>query len=738
MIARRTPLLALALVVASTNSAAAYEPSRLAVELVAAQDEVPGHVCVLHDLGNPDEAVDLPPVISRPDTQHAGVALVHKAPDDPWYFIEAGTEASPLTAATPAELALRALSIRPAAQVSICGDETCAPRFELPNLDLRMTCATNAAGDPRQVLLLRLRLPGDREGEVDSMSLDGNLIAINGSWGTHRPTLQVLGGHYIAGAAASARVDDRMQLQIQTRCVRRQLLLPPIVRSLRIDDRRAVEPVLEIEPSGRELPFAGPRPAACRRPLCTQAHGPECAMNTVPILLQRGQESQRVTAALHLPALSNARDDHGFDIWLEARWADDPIPNPLPLRHYGVRFALRARCEFALDVSDPEQQECYAAGDGSFDRPVDNAVGACPRADLVEAGIVCKPGRFVEPREQCIYECEGLPGTAAFALPITARFALGTQEDAWRERLSQIDQTLSGFTPEATRQFSLQPSDEAYWGRDGGDQLATLKVWTPSGLKYEFNVAPRPDQWPTLTIPGGRCGSPLNYQYTGTRRFEEGVTKICNGRVYIPAPSKTAVRWTWGLLVAPVLIGTWLNDPDVTQPPWNFGLSAKLASRFHPTITDWGHGFSFELAASVLLSRRPYYALDVPDSAAIPRASFSYAWHIGLELAVMRTMAPRASLRDGWGIGALVAGGVRLPVKDTDKPLLGGQSFFFAVGPFVRAPAGGPIWLEFSVQYFPPLESVRVFRSADLRGPPQVEQYGGHTLMFAAGARFWL
>jgi hypothetical protein len=719
---------------------AAYETRHLAIELLVARDEAPEYACVVYSNGSVGNAIAMPRVEGRASAARSGYVL-ERAADDLYSVKQVRGSKSPTTT----DRAFEALALPD--ETDTCGEtDACAARVEQVASDLRVSCARNIGAPARRVVLLRLHLPGDREGEVFGVSLDGNMVSVTGEWGQDRPTAYVLGGHYFHGDAGSAREDNRMQLRLQARCVRRELRLPPTIRRPLPAARgrnRPPEWQITVDPTGRDFPREGAPSAACRRTLCSQNHVRDCVTDSMPVLLQQSQSTRRVTAVLKLPPTT--RDDRakGYDVLLESRWDQDLAPPVLPLQAYRIRFEWLTRCELPLIDQAQAGHDAEA-----YEPPRDGAT--CPRVDLIEAGVSCSAG-FLPPTEQtrdrartrrvellesqplCVYECAAPEGASAFSLPLTVRFAAGDQEDAWREQLSHIDQVLSGFTPESIRQFRIRTAREIRHDRDRGDKLETLRVWTPSGLKYEFRVTPDPDTWPALTVPGGRCGSTLAYQYTGTRSFTEDVTQISDGYVDIPAPRQTAVRWTWGALVAPALIGTLLTTEDVAWPPWGAALLAKLTARYQPTLGDFARGLTIEVAAGFLLSRSPYYALDVPDSFNGPHASLTYSSRVWIEGAVMLPMSSWLMFKDGWGAGALLGFGMRLPTYERDRLALGGHPFFVAVGAFIRSRLGGFMWLELSAHYFL-FEPVQLF-SIEQRAhqQPSSRRLASHTLAFAFG-----
>ena len=628
-----------------------------------------------------------------------------------------------------------------------CSAGRCSARLEHDDKPLRVTCAANAAGDPNRVLLLRLNLPGDREGEVNSVSFDGTIVAVGGKWGEKdRPTVHVAkGGHYFAGDASSARLDNRMQLRVQTLCVRRELQLPPVVRGA-ASKAEAKTRLWQIAIDPRGGPFEHlfeNTPTACKKILCADHAGDGCVTDSVNVMLARSYNQSRVTAVLRLPPPVGDRADHPYETHLEARFNQDSIPNPLPLRAFGIRFEWSTRCEHAMSTTKQS-----AAGSCPQAQSPTADPASCPRADLIEAGVSCRATsvtratkRKVQGQAQrptCVYTCDSPSGAPAFELPLTVRFAAGDQEDAWREQLSHIDQKLSGYTPESMRQFPIAVPPEVRSRRANGDALESLSVWTPSGIRYEFSIEDVSARWPVLVVPGGRCGAPLNYQYAGTRSFDEDTTKIERGRIVIPPPSRSGVRWTWGVFVAPALVATLVRHMS-DQPPANPALSLKLATRYQPTFGSHGHGWTVDLGFDFLLSSAPYYPLDVPDSSTRANAARTGSWRIGPEVGVMKSMPRWLAFKDGWGFGLNLGLGRRLPVYARDSRALYGGQWYGVYGVFIRSRVGGPMWVELAVQYFFG-ETTTHFYTKDppLSRPPSQEHLSSHTLSASLGLRFWL
>ncbi len=699
---------------AAAPATAAYEMQRLAIELSVARDEVPGFVCVVHENSGANHSVAMPS--ARPVAPDS--FTLERLPDQS-YMVKPPSERALPEGADVNERAFRALATDHMA--GACSSDGCAARLgpgDPGDAAMRVTCAANAAGDAARVLVLRLRLPGDRVGEVYSVNLDGTVVSVTGRWGEEeRPTAHVLGGHFFRGDAASARLDDRMQLRIQALCIRRDLALPPIVR--RAPTAAGAEPwELVVDPKGGEFEaLREVAPASCRRSLCGQGQRAGCISDSIAVMLSRRLTEHRVTAILRLPSRPGDAPSRTYDTKLEVRWSEEAIPNPLHLRTYGVRFDWRRRCELPTGQADAAEQ-----------------FRSCPRADLIEVGVGCEPGRVLGSR--CAYECNAPGGAAAFQLPLTVRFAAGEQEDAWREQLSHIDQTLSAFTPEATRQFSIDVPREARAARPSGDALQRLRIWTPSGIEYEFSVEDASKKWPVLAVPGGQCDSPLHYQYIGTRSFREEVTRIRNGRIVVPGPQQSALRWTWGALVAPALART-LPDDTVTRPPWNLALHVKLGTRYQPTSDFFVQGVTIEFATAFMLSRTPYYPLELPDSAVGPRARHADTWRIGAEIAIMKSLRPWLAFKDGWGFGLMLGAGYRLPAYARDDTALGGGQLYAATSLFVRARVGGPLWFELFGQYMLG-ENTSRFESEDLRSAPTRTRIDSHTFSIGLGPRVWL
>jgi len=722
-------------------SAAAYAEGRLAIELLVARDELPGYACVVHVNGADTGGMRMP------RSQPAADDRFELVKEKDGYAVRArGGNAlgGVRDSEDPTTLAFGVLART--GDEAACSAGRCSGQVEHDDWPLRVTCAANAAGDPTRVLLLRLNLPGDREGEVHSVSFDGSIVAVSGTWGEKdRPTVHVIkGGHYFPGDASSARMDNRMQLRVQTLCVRRELQLPPVVRgSASPADGRPRVWEIAIDPRGG--PFEDlfeNAPAACRKTLCAEREVGGCVTDTATVMLGRSFEQRRVTAVLKLPPPTGDGADHPYETRLEARFDQESIPNPLVLRAFGMRFEWLTRCEHAMSRPQRRAGTRPHAQPPSFDR------ASCPRADLIEAGVSCEASsvtRVVQrrAREQtyrpaCVYTCESPSGAPAFALPLTVRFAAGDQEDAWREQLSHIDQKLSGYTPESVRQFAIATPAEVRLPRADGDALESLSIWTPSGIRYEFSIEDVSARWPVLAIPGGRCGAPLNYQYEGTRSFAEDTTQIERGRIVIPPPSRSGVRWTWGVLVAPSLVATLVEGMN-DHPPANPALMMKLATRYQPTFGSFGHGWTLDLGFHFLLSRAPYYPLDVPDSVLVPQAAHTSSWRIGAEAGVMKAMPPWLAFKDGWGFGASLGAGRRLPLYARDATALNGGQWYGAIGPFVRSRVGGPMWVELSAQYILG-ETTTHFESKNmsLNRAPSEKHRTSHTVSASFGLRFWL
>jgi hypothetical protein len=688
-------LLLSVLTLSAAQARAEYSRQRLAIELLVAGDELPGHVCIVHKGDSPDS---VPFPSSAP-----GCYSLAKIADDTFHIAQTGECSEPRAEQSAQRSATRsALAVlREQQRADTCSATGCAPVLKLEEqsfADARVMCAASPSGDPERVLVLALQLPGDREGEVHSVSLDGSVVSIDGAWGTvRRPSAAVLGGHYHSAHAASARFDNRMQLRVEARCVRRLLQLPAIIR-------RGGSWRVAVYPDGSR---GEPAEARCQHKLCGVAEAGSCITDSLPVLLAREPTGGRVAAVLSLPA--STRDGQGQELALEAHFAADDRSGPLRLRSYDARFDWLVRCEYH----------------GS-------EVEACPRADLVEAGISCSGRRQAG---RCEYSCKAPAGAAAFTLPVTVRFAVGDQEDAWREQLTHIDQTLSGYTPLLERQFSFSSDSASIADRAAGDALDKLTISTPSGLVYEFRPSPKLHEWPTLTVPGGRCGAPLSYRFSGSRAFEPAITKIEAGQITIPSPNDTAVRWSWGGLLAGALAKSLVADLGVRQPPLAPALQVKLATRYHPTTQ--GAGWSFEAALTALYSQSAFYPLELAaGSSERQRARMLPTWRIGAELALAQLLPPLLALKDGWGPGVLIGAGWRFPAYDGQSEAVGQQAFYLTVGAFVRARLSGPVWLDLTAQYFA-LEHTQHFTSEDLLGDPSRNRTLTHTLVLSFGPRFW-
>jgi hypothetical protein len=332
-----------------------------------------------------------------------------------------------------------------------------------------VTCSSLSPRNERyRLLTLAFRAEVDDssvQGTVQDVRLDGNLITIRGRWATHRPDIVVADfGHYLKGDSAVADDNDRAQLIVRAKCLR---------RSLRLPQADSLGPEAKNATTVRVKPIACPHHSSTT---CAQRQME--SSRSVDILAPRGRHDEarlsgesidRTTVILSTgsnhPVFSTDNDPEQLST-VRARWnvdLRDGLPDRLAPQLELIRFWWSVRREFHLP-HDPSEPEALP----------------CPRARLVEPDVDCQANRASDTGPgadaRCGYVCA--KRGARFELPVTVAFDIDKQQEVWRERLSSIDQVLSGYADNESRHFFVYVGD---WNVSRVDANAT-PIWAPNGL----------------------------------------------------------------------------------------------------------------------------------------------------------------------------------------------------------------------------------------------------------------
>lgn len=571
------------------------------------------------------------------------------------------------------------------------------------------------------MLFIKLNLPGDRQGVVHSIVLNGRVIGVEGTWGRDRPVAMVLGGHYFPGEASTAGFYDRIALKAQTRCEVYHLQLPGVVQHAA--PKRAVRTLVRVYPEGddrengsHEKPCNG-----CERPLCQQKPGTEeCIYETMTVMLSRDRGRRPVEASLELPALPHESSTGSVagstSLELEGVKRARGDSHAVPLRLSEIRFGWQDRCEYP---SSPE----------------------CPSARLVEPGTACaNVQRAGQGSEQCWYRCQVPATAAAFRLPVTVRFDLASADDSWTETLSYVDQVLTGFTAAASRRFELRMNRTAALYRSAADTVRSVRLSTPSGLSYELSDLKRlvlPYSPSRVKVPGGECGYPIQYRYVGDRQYVTRNTQIEDGVIELAPPRDAAVEWSPGFLVAVASANMWtLPRKRVERPTHSPGVMLSWSGRYRPAQATQMH--SFELGVTTLLRQTNYYPLDGLGSSKRQDAEHAWTLHTGPELSLSWSVEPLNRLGGTWVIGMVGGGGIRTPLLAGDVPFVEKVQGYGTGGIMLRLRLGRGTWAELTARGY--LERVRRFVEEPnaLLGELTTKELWSATLFVGVGLRHWL
>ncbi len=778
--------LALLAAVRPAVAAPAEATAVLTLDIGSDVDERPSHLCLLHRAGAGD-SLPLPDALLQPapaaDRGATGrdLRVLLGEPADLLRRMRAaagmqGDGLDPQVAAVFHEALLLLTMNRSGTepQGGPCGPDaadTCRPALRVPSAEEGsnwLTCARNtqATRGPQRVLVVSLALRTKRDLPVRHVLLDGAAATViaDGSFGGQTIVASVAGGDYADEASVPA-LDGRVRLPVRARCVRREIHLPPTVRT----GARALFVGVE---------YAGcPPEASWGRPTVPAPPPERCELPFAePLLLWLPRERADCEKSLRLwvteraaagPAGSAAGPDASALadaaplVEAEARWTSDTPPAPLERRVRGVSFSWQPRCEYPLR---------FAPG-----------APYCPAARLVQSGIPCQhwvdsapappapvdeppstsaaeaPAPSSGPLPACHYACfeSGVAESARFDFPVAVDFALPNSDEHFTETVHHANQTLTGYVAREMRQF---PVYFAATGRVGrlemtgpdtsapgcaagrgelprdrrerlGDRIWRLEIGDATGRRHEFTLD---DTAHRITLPGGLCGDSLRYRYTGDRSYREGLVSICHGRIVVPPPEVTGRRVYFGLMLGGGLDLRFLEARAAADPVFNpFGLLQGVI-RWQPDADLRGHAFFVEFQPSLSIGRFAYYPLA-------PTASGHAAEHTRLTVTrAFVNVAFAVSVASWIEVGVTAGGGFAAPFfYSSDRKRMGDGHGFFTAGPFGRWRFHSNVALEVGFRVFGP-EPVRVFRLGDLAAEPARGSLEAWTLAADLGLRFWL
>ncbi len=364
---------------------------------------------------------------------------------------------------------------------------------------------------PSKVLFVQV-FSVPREPEQTYVSLDGSLFHIVGRWTVDHPP------QWVTSLATSEYVEQSVPV------MRQNPLLDPIVVLPLVPTKMVRELMLPEIDAGEKL-TATISYLDHKTPQSRELTGPG------------GNVKITIPSSVTDFTIDVARDDDACALPVAryvAHLSDPNTSGPVPIRAQQILFRWRP-------------QNCLY-------EPSDKM--SCPRASIPAAGVPCVPTYTegpalrdgVEPRGMCSYECE-LPGSSGtFEFPAEVRLSVGTQDDAWTERVVRLNQLMEGAPSRETRQFEVRfPWDDAHPEHEPlFNELVHADLFAPDGRAFRIEAKrpgkPNPAR---VNVPGATCDDRLTYRYYGKyQSFESGGVSLKHGG-YTLDPPKDTFRTLW-------------------------------------------------------------------------------------------------------------------------------------------------------------------------------------------------